>query len=127
MRKFLNSLLVALLVFTAVPVVVTGCANWKQSLHKSEGTVVITVETAMKAWAKWVAQGHATAAQETKVKGAYQKYQAAMLGVIDASKAATNSGDQTTLQTIIVAATAAQADVVNIIQSFLPEKIQPAK
>lgn len=103
-----------------VSVAVTGCANWKQTTYKTAGTVTITADTAMKAWAEYVVAGLAKPDQEAKVRDAYGKYQASMMAVLDAGKAATASGNQTALQNWFAAAAAAQANLVNVVNAFMP-------
>lgn len=103
----------------------TGCANWKQAGYKSTGVVVITVDAAMKAWAGYVAAGQAKPQQEVQVKAAYEKYQKAALVLIAAGKAATTNGTRAPFDAGVAAASAAQADLVALVSSFLPTKLQP--
>lgn len=104
---------------------VTGCANWKQAAYKGTGTVVITADAAMKAWASYVAAGQSKPEQEVKVKAAYEKYQRAALTLIAAGKAATANGNRAPFDIAVAASSAAQADLVALVQSFLPSKLQP--
>jgi uncharacterized protein YceK len=106
-----------------VSVSLSGCSSWRSTSYKTTGTVVITADTAMKAWAMHVAKGLAKPEQEITVRAAYGKYQAAMLAVIDAGKAATAADDQSALQRVVAAAAAAQADLAGIIQAFVPQQI----
>lgn len=114
-----------IVVLLSVLALLTGCANWKQAGYKGTGTVVITVEAAMKAWAGYVAAGQAKPEQEVKVKAAYEKYQKAALVVIDAGQAATKTGNRGAFDVAVSVAAATQADLVGLVQSFLPQKLQP--
>lgn len=79
----------------------------------------------MKAWASYVAAGQAKPEQETKVKAAYEKYQKAALVVISAGQAATKNGSRGLFDQAVATASAAQADLVALVSSFLPPKLQP--
>lgn len=114
-----------LLLFIALCLTLMGCTSWRSASYKSAGTAVITADIAMKAWAKRVAAGKATPEQEKAVKSAYEKYQKSMLTAIDAGKASTTSTDTNALGIAIGTVVAVQADLVNLVQSFLPEKIKP--
>lgn len=103
-----------------VSVGLTGCGTWQQTTYKTAGTITITADTAMKAWAEYVVAGHAKPDQEVKVRDAYAKYQAAMLTVLDVGKAATANGSTNGLQQWFQAATAAQAHLVDVVNAFLP-------
>lgn len=99
-------------------VCVVGCASWKSNTYKTVGTTVITADTAMKAWAVYVAAGKATPAKEEQVRAAYDRYRASMNAVIDVGKAATTSPDLATFDVVIFAASAAQSNLVAIISAF---------
>jgi hypothetical protein len=113
------------IVLCFVLALLTGCANWKQAAYKGTGTVVITADAAMKAWASYVAAGQAKAEQEVKVKAAYEKYQRAALTLIAAGKSATANGNRAPFDIAVAASSAAQSDLVALVQSFLPSKLQP--
>lgn len=107
---------------TVVALALAACSTWKSTTYKAVGTTVITADTAMQAWGRYVATGRATDSQQDHVRAAYGKYQAAMLAVIDAGAAATlTEGDSTSaLQRVVSAAAAAQAHLAQIINAFLP-------
>jgi hypothetical protein len=99
-----------------------GCGSWKSTAYKSSGSVVITADAGMKAWASYVVSGQAKPEQELAVREAYGRYQKAMTVVIDAGKLATTSDNQSALQVAVSAAAIAQADLITLINSF--HKIQ---
>lgn len=103
----------------------SGCASWKSTTYKTSGSVVITADAAMQGWALYVKSGQATQIQELAVRRAYDKYQAAMLMVIDAGKIATTSGNKSQLEIGVAAAAAALVDLVNLINSFTSKKPSP--
>lgn len=113
------------IVLCFVLALLTGCANWKQAAYKGTGTVVITADAAMKAWAGYVASGQSKPEQEAKVKAAYEKYQKAALTLIAAGKSATANGNRTAFDIAVTASSAAQNDLVALVQSLLPPKLQP--
>ena len=116
-------------IITLLPLLVmflTGCANWRQASYKATGSVVITTDAAMTAWATYVAAGSAKPEQEVRVKAAYEKYQKAALAVIAAGKSATADGNRAPFDIAVAASSAAQADLVALVQSFLPTKLKPA-
>lgn len=58
----------------------TGCGSTPQAKAvQIAGVQVLTVNTAMHAWADWVNGGHATQQQADDVKALYQKYYMAAL------------------------------------------------
>jgi len=64
----------------------SGCNTTpQQATYRAAGTTVTTVDAAMTAWGDYVKQFHPAATDELKVKAAFEKYQAAMLVVIDAN------------------------------------------
>ncbi len=79
----------------------------------------------MKTWANYVAAGQAKPEEEAVVRKAYAQYQASMLAVIEASRIATASGDQSGLQNATARSVQLQAALINAINSFLPTAIQP--
>ena len=62
-----------------------GCKSTPQQVaYQTAGTAIVSVDTAMNLWGAYVAANHPGAAVETKVKAAFDKYQAAMATVCDA-------------------------------------------
>lgn len=112
-------------VLSVLVMFLTGCANWKQAAYKSTGTVVITVDAAMTAWASYVATGQTKPEQEVKVKAAYEKYQSAALTVISAGQAATTNETRALFDVAVAIASATQADLVALVKSFLPARLHP--
>lgn len=87
------------------------------------GTVVITVDAAMKAWKAQVVAGKATQAQVDTVKDAYQKYYLATMLERDALIAYEQSKSETAQSNWQKATSIAQAsfgNLVNLITQFLP-------
>jgi hypothetical protein len=105
--------------------VVTGCKTAPQTVaYRAANGTTLTVETAIRTYNVFAAQGKTTVAQNQQVKAAYEKYQAAMLVVCDAGAIyAATSGTNApaaslALQVAVQNSTASIADVVNLIQSF---------
>jgi len=108
-----------------------GCAT----SYKTEKAADVTVSAAMTAWGNYVAQYHPPVAQELQVKAAFEKYQAAELLAVDATKSmfdltatnaatagTTNATASAVAQLKVTAATQAAsqalADLIAVIQSF---------
>lgn len=106
----------------------TGCASGPQRVaFNIESGAVVTADTAMGAWGDYVRDFQPGPQVESKVRDAYQKYQKAMVGVIDASQmavslAAINSTNAPTAeaarQVAAEKAAAALADLVDLVRSF---------
>jgi hypothetical protein len=66
---------------------VSGCGTTpQQASYQAAGTTVTTVDAAMTAWGDYVKQYHPPVAQELQVKAAYEKYQASMVLLVDATQ-----------------------------------------
>ena len=64
-----------------------GCGSTpQQASYQATGITITSAEQAMGMWNDFVAEFHPPVATELQVKAAYEKYQAAMLEVIDANK-----------------------------------------
>jgi hypothetical protein len=50
----------------------------EQVAYRTIGTIVHSVDGAMKGWGDWVRNGHASAAQQVQVQTSYERYQAVM-------------------------------------------------
>ena len=118
MKKINNILIgVALLV-----TLVTGCKTSEvDKAGKSLATVAQTVDSAMKGWATWVAQGNSNEQEEAKVKALYTKYQSTMAIARNAYSAVAIEGTPESKQifsNILIALAASQSDILNLINSF---------
>ena len=142
MKKFLSSLVLSFAMLlpptfyviapTALVLVTTqsGCKTANQAAYKGVGTVIVTVETAMKAWGDYVESNHPSLEQRTAVKTAFEKYQAAMLVVTSAGAAhakvladqAADPGTKATALSVLNAAIAASsqtlADLIDLVRKF---------
>lgn len=101
--------------------VITGCHTTPQRVtYQAAATAGITVETAVRAYNVFAAQGKTTIEQNRQVKAAYEKYQAAYIVVCDAGAiyAGSNGANFAELQRALDAATASQGDIINLIKSF---------
>ena len=103
----------------------TGCKSTPQQVaYQSVATASVTVETALHAYNVFAAAGKTTPAQNSAVKAAYLKYQAAFAVVCDAGAiyAATGTTNapaaSAALQTAIANANQSIADLENLIKSF---------
>jgi hypothetical protein len=115
----LRILMLCGLLLAATPgIIAVGCGGWRQSAHKTVGTVVISGEAAMQSWAAYVHTGQAKTNQEAQVKFAYERYQASMNAVIDVGKSATTTTNKTALGIAVRAATDAEVSLVNLIETF---------
>lgn len=104
---------------------VTGCHTPPQTVaYRAASGTTLSVETAIRTYNVFAAQGKTTVAQNQQVKAAYEKYQAALLVVCDAGAIyAATSGTNApavslALQVAVQNSAASFADLVNLIQSF---------
>lgn len=102
----------------ATPVITSSCTSWQTTTQKTVGTVAISGDAAMKSWAAYVHSGLATAEQERKVRGAYERYQASMNAIIDVGKSATTSTNRPLIERIALTAVAAQSNLLQTIHAF---------
>lgn len=123
LNRFIPALVSCLILWSSATATIslTGCSGWKSGTYKTAGTVVITADVAMQAWAAHVVTGGATPEQEAKVRAAYHQYQTAMLAVLDAGRLATSSNDMSALNRWFAAAQAAQAHLGRVVNAFLPQ------
>ena len=97
----------------------TGCIT----AFKAEKATDITVTAAMHAWNDYVAENHPPASQETAVRSAWEKYNAAQLTAISSTKLASHASPTNSLAQNFAAmdekaAADALADLLSVIQSF---------
>lgn len=97
---------------------VSCSSSWRSTSYKTAGTTIITADTAMKAWAIYVANGKANPEQEQKVREAYDKYRASMSVVVDVGKASTTSTNLAMLDVVVITANIAQSNLVAVIAAF---------
>lgn len=115
-----------LLLLTAfiIPPTITGCGSTaQQAAYKSAATTSVTVETALRAYNVFAAQGKTTIAQNQKVKAAYLKYQTAFAAVCDAgaiyaASGGTNAPATAALQQAVQNSSQTITDLINLVQSF---------
>ncbi len=101
----------------------TGCASLDTNAYKTIGTTANLVDGAMRGWGDYVRAGRATPDDESRVRAAYEKYQAAMR----AARAAVNTyhtapDNEVPLQTALSALSSASGEIVNLIGVIVPEK-----
>jgi len=129
--KTVSTLLMVFFLSLATLVLMTlpGCASSPARIaYNVENSAQVTVSAAMGAWGDYVAQNHPPAAQEQKVKDAYEKYQATLTAVIDATTlainlAAANGGTNNPsawggVDIAQAQATAALTDLVTLVRTF---------
>lgn len=86
----------ALLTFTlCLTLALCGCASWQSTSGKVLTSSALTVDATMKGWAKWSATHPVSEQTHASVRGAYEKYQAAMAVAVEAYADAVNSGERT--------------------------------
>jgi hypothetical protein len=108
-----------------------GCNTTPQrAAFNAEQGAQVTIEAAMNGWGDYVAQYHPSAAQEAKVKAAYEKYQLAAVAVLDAEQmvealASSTNSPPAAVQTATLQkndaehqAAIALSDLVGLLRSF---------
>lgn len=116
--------LIAALVLALMPLSFTGCGSTPQKVaYKSAATTTVTVETAIRAYNVFAAQGKTTVAQNQKVKDAYLKYQAAFsvlcdAGAIYAATGGTNAPAAAALQQAVQNSSDSINDIIKLVTIF---------
>lgn len=105
-----------------------GCSTAPTNAYKAEAAAQLTVDAAMTAWGDYVAVNHPGVDQETAVKNAFIRYQAAELFAIDATAALAQQTGQTNSPGNALAwinftsasahAEQAMVDLFNLLRSF---------
>ena len=98
--------------------ILNGCISTERSTYRAVGVTQVSVETALKAWDKWVEMDKATVEQEKKVKAAYEKYQIAALNVVTVAQKYSMDKDKLSLDEAIAVASGALNELVNLITSY---------
>lgn len=119
MKKLINQTALILL-GTAILLNCSCKSSPEVSAYKSTGVVVVTVDSAMKAWGDYVRAGLASVDSQLKVKATYDKYyltvQAAK-AVITVAKS--NNSTNQVVNTVAIISSAG-AEVIGLVESFLP-------
>jgi hypothetical protein len=116
--------LIAILALLAIAFAPLGCKSPERTAYQTIGSVAVSVDGAMSAWGDYVRAGLAKPEQETRVRGAYLKYQAAMKTaetVVLAARAAPEG--EASYQTALRAAGAAAADIIALVEQFTGKKL----
>lgn len=105
-----------------VPVGV-GCksATPATQVYRVSGTLDVSATTALRAWNDWIPIGKPTIDRELAVKGAWDKYQAAQIAVLDAAVAYKQTADvptKTRMDAAIASAASALGDLITIIRLY---------
>jgi len=118
MKRIITWLFTSLIIAT-ISVGSFGCATSKRVTVAT----ITTVHQSMLAWRDYVAAGHATAADEARVKAAYERYQAAVR-VAKTQFALADAHPETPVNfdTVMAAVSASTDEVIALIQSFLKKK-----
>lgn len=119
-------LLLAAALFSVALSFTPGCSSTPaRAAYNTVAIPAVTVDQAMTAWGDYVAQFHPSAAVESQVKDAYDRYQAAELLAIDAAQAyaaiasSTNSTGAAVAQQLTGQNAAnALADLVNLLKQI---------
>ena len=120
MRHFgLICFVIGWICIATLPVVDVGCGSPTAKTTQVAGSVSITVDAAMKSWGAWVRAGRATEEQRLRVRGAYQKYQAAMLTAEKvATTALTQPDGQNMYTTALNVAAQSSLELIALIESL---------
>lgn len=110
MVKRMEKMKTLLLVMLAALGFLVGCATSGKFIAASS----TTVDKAMKSWAAYVVEGHATPAQEEAVRRAHKDY----LASEDLALAALESGSKPDLQTARKFLTEHQAALLQLVELF---------
>jgi len=102
-----------------------ACTTWQDSAGKSLASASVSVDAAMKGWAVWVANGHATLEQEAKVRDAYGKYQAAMRLASNTYQSAVAAKDKSLMKIAMNVVAESRQSFLALIAEFTQRKAAP--
>lgn len=112
-------IVVASIGLLSIPAVMTGCGTPAAKTTQIAGSVSITVDAAMQSWGAWVRANRATVEQRIAVRGAFQKYQAAMLTAEKiAISTLTAPDNQSAYITALNAASQSSVELISLIETF---------
>ncbi len=115
MKLFLTLAIAALLCGCNTPLLTT--------VYRTSAATHVSARTALTAWNDYLGTHRVSATQEREVKGAWEKYQAAQIALLDVTAvyaAATNPSatDQEKLELATAEASRSLADLVALIRKF---------
>lgn len=111
----------AWVLLAALPAFAAGCAN----TGKAIATSAVTVDSAMTAWAEYVATGKASAKDELAVASALETYQAALKTAQAAYRASYPDGNTPAYQRASAALTASRFHLLNLIETIIRNHSAP--
>jgi hypothetical protein len=97
-----------------------GCASFQNTGGKVLTSTALTVDAAMKGWAKWAHTHPVSEESQASVRGAYAKYQSAMSAAVEAYAAAVNAKDKTIWTQSADALDASSASLIQLIHTLAP-------
>lgn len=114
-----------LLLLASTPLLYLGCKNLETNTYKATGVVIISVDAAMKAWGDYVRAYQGTVRSvpldnQRTVKAAYDKYYAAVQLERSAITAYKTGTDTNALIRVLGIVEGASAEVIRLIETFLP-------
>ena len=95
-----------------------GCASFQTNAGKTLASTAITVDAAMKGWAKWADQNGRDPARDLSVRTAYVRYQMAMQVASSAYVRLAQSQDRSQWNTASANLLKESAAVLDIIKAF---------
>lgn len=114
--KKLIPLIIGLLFIT------TACNTIKNTGPKVMASTALAVDAAMKSWAVWVVNGHATPAQEQNIRDVYKKYQVSMLIAYNAYTQSVNSGNDSAWKIASTMLDSNKNQLISLVQMFMANK-----
>ena len=121
MRTYFLSLFIAACILCGLGLgsAVTGCGSPTAKTTQVAGSVAITVDAAMRGWGAYVRSGRATEEQRLRVRGAYHKYQAAMITAEKvATSALTQPDGQSMYSTALNVASQSSIELIALIEAL---------
>jgi len=101
----------------------SGCGSTpKQTIYRTTGTTIVTVESAMKGWNDYCATGQQTVGEELRVKGAYEKYQLIMRVSRTLLASPETPENVSNLEKALLALETARADLLKLIFDLTNKK-----
>ena len=119
-RNFPDFSIITALLLAILAAVAVGCASFQTNSYRTVGVITTSVEAARQAFVAYENTGAVTQKQHDQVQAVYVKYQLAMKVAADAFVAYNLTKNQDALTVALNAAAASSADVIALVEAFLP-------
>lgn len=122
LKQKINSIALFLL-FISLSLCIS-CTSLENVAYKTTGSVVVSVDGAMRVWGDYVRSGSATVNDQLRVRDVYEKYQSAIKVERSILVAYKTTPDDTALNAAMSALSNASGELVTLVQSLVNVKVK---